>query len=347
MKRFLVSLLLVLTLASVLFAQAVNESNTVESTTYVFTDSLGREVTIPKEIVRVAPSGNVAQLAIYAVAPEKMVGWSTKLSNSAMATFLPDVANLPVFGAFYGKKANLNKEALIAANPEVVIDVGEIKGSVEAMTSQLDELSKEIGIPVIFVEGYLQNSDKMFKTLGELLGKEEAADKLAQFTRAALDKAEANKNSINTTIYYSSSQDGLSAIQEGSFHGEVIEYIGAKNIVPSTFTGSNGTASLEQIYLWDPDVILLSNADAVATAKTDKAWGELKAVKNGNVYKIPSTPYSFLDSPPATNRIIGIYWLGSLLNQEAYNEDLVGKTIEFYSLFYHKDLTRDEAQALL
>ena len=349
-RKLLAVILVSFAFTSLLYANGAMEAYAAESTkseTFVYTDSLGREITLPRDITRVAPSGNVAQLAIYAVAPEKMVGWSSKISGDAMKTFLPDVAKLPVFGAFYGKKANLNKEALIAADPQVVIDVGEIKGSAESMAKQLDELSAEIGIPVVFVEGYLKNTGDMFRSIGKILGKEAEAETLAAYSEKALEMAAKNHDSVNKSIYYSSSQDGLAAIETGSFHGELIEVVGAENVVPATFSGSNGTTSLENLLLWNPDVILLSNKDAYDNALSDKAWGELDAVKNGSIYLIPSSPYSFIDSPPATNRIIGIYWLGSVLAPDAYNVDIEKEVRDYYSLFYHKSLSDEELRTIL
>lgn len=351
MKKFrIIAVLLLCFAASALYANGAREAYAAEAArvqTVIYTDSLGREITLPAEIDRVAPSGNVAQLALYAVAPEKMVGWSSKISSAAMKTFLPEAASLPVFGTFYGKKANLNNEALIAADPQVVIDVGEIKGSVESMAKQLNDLSAEIGIPVVFVEGYLGNTDKMFIELGKILGKEKEAAALADFSAKALETAKANSGKISKTVYYSSSPDGLSAIATGSFHGEIIEYLGITNCVPESFSSSDGNTSLENIIVWNPDVILLTDETAYKNALSDKAWSELDAVKNGNVYRIPSSPYSFIDTPPATNRIIGIYWLGNLLDPESYDLDIRKKTKEYYSLFYHKDLTDDEADEIL
>lgn len=345
MRKKIFALLIFIALGFSLWAQAMQETK-VKDETLVFTDSLGRLVTLPKEIERIAPSGNVAQLALYAIAPEKLVGWASRISDDAMETFLEEVASLPVFGAFYGSKANLNKEALIVANPDVVIDIGEIKGDKENMVKELDRLSKEINIPVVFIEGYLENTPEMFKTLGKLLGKEEQGETLAKFSKNALEKGKNNRDKINKSIYYSSSSDGLNAIQSGSFHEEVIRYIGAKNVVDQSYSGSNGSISLEQIYLWDPDVIILSNEEAYKNAKTDKSWNELRAVKNNEIYLIPSFPYSFIDSPPATNRLIGIYWLGSVLAPDIY-DDIDEKTKEYYSLFYHDDLTEDEIEDIL
>ena len=314
-----------------------------------FTDSLGRTVELPDRIERIVPSGNLAQMVLYSLAPERIAGWSSKLSGSAEEYFIQDTVTLPVFGTFYGKKANLNKEALMAAFPDVVIDMGEIKGSREAMINDLDKLSGDIMIPVIFIEAYLDNTPEVYRTAGKLLGLEDRAEELAAFAEDAIGMAADAREKIDApiTVYYSTSPDGLEAIAEGNFHGEVIEKIGAKNIVPSSFGESGGSISMEQLYIWNPEVILFQEEEAYRHAMESPEWQVLDAVAEGNVYLIPSEPYSFIDAPPATNRIIGIYWLGNLLYPELYPVDVVQKTIEYYSLYYSYDLTEEHAREIL
>ncbi len=314
-----------------------------------FTDSLGRQVELPEELDRIVPSGNLAQLVLYSIAPDRIVGWSSKLSGSAEAYFPQDVINLPVFGTFYGKKANLNKEALMSAAPDVVIDMGEIKGSPDEMRKELDDLQSDIMIPVIFIEAYLDNTPDVYRTLGTLLGEEEKGEALAKYAEEAIAMAAAAREAIEepVSVYYSSSPDGLEAIAEGNFHGEVIEKVGAENVVPAAFGASSNKVSMEQLYIWDPDVILLSSAEAYEEAISGSVWKNLRAVEEGRVYLIPTEPYSFLDSPPATNRIIGIYWLGNLLYHELYPVDMTEKTEEFYSLYYNHDITEADVERIL
>ena len=315
-----------------------------------FTDSIGRTVELPDTIDRVAPSGNLSQMILYSIAPEKISGWSIKLSTTAKGEyFLKDTAGLPVFGTFYGKKANLNKEALMSANPQVVMDMGEIKGGIDAMREDLDNLMDDIKIPVITLEAYLDNIPDVYRTLGTLLDKEERGEELAAYAEEALSMAASARDQITdpVTVYYSSSDDGLEAIPTGSFHGEVIEKIGARNVVPASFSAQQGSVSLEQIYLWDPDVILLSNEKAYDSVMKSKVWGLLSAVKNNRVYLVPSEPYSFIDSPPATNRIIGIYWLGNLLYPELYDVDIIDEVIEYYGLYYNYGMSEAKAKEVL
>ena len=315
-----------------------------------YTDDLGRTVMLPDNIERVVPSGNLAQMVLYSITPEKIVGWSSQLSGAAKEEyFVQDIVNLPVFGTFYGKKANLNKEALMAAAPDVVIDMGELKGSKESMVADLDSLQDDLLIPVIFIEAYLDNTPDVYRKLGSLLGAEEKGEALAGYAEDAIRMAAEARERITDpiTVYYSISSDGLEAIAEGNFHGEVIEKIGAKNVVSSVFGASQGDVSMEQLYIWDPDVILLSEKEAYERAITDPMWTMLRAVEEGNVYLLPSEPYSFIDAPPATNRIIGIYWLGNLLYPELYPVDVVDKMIEYYDLYYSYDLTEEHAEEIL
>ena len=315
----------------------------------VFTDSLGRSAELSDKIERIVPSGNLSQMALYSAAPEMMTGWSQRLSGSAEKYFQQDTVSLPVFGTFYGRKANLNKEALMAADPDVVIDMGEIKGNPESMIQDLDSLSEDIMIPVIFIEAYLENTPEVYRTLGKLLGKEDTTEPLAVFAEDALQMAEKARKEIKepVSVYYSSSPDGLEAIPEGSFHGEVIEIVGAENAVPSSFITDKNTISMEELYILNPDVILLSDSEAYERALSDDMWSMLRAVEENRVYLVPTEPYSFIDSPPATNRIIGIYWLGNLLYPELYPVDIIQKTIDYYWLYYNYALSEEHAESIL
>ena len=56
------------------------------SETYLFTASVGRTVEIPKRIDRIAPSGGggLAPMALFAIAPDKLVGVSGQWKDTAL-----------------------------------------------------------------------------------------------------------------------------------------------------------------------------------------------------------------------------------------------------------------------
>ena len=102
---------------------------TEETGTRIFTDDCGREVELPTEITAYVPSGPLAQIILYAIAPEEMVGLAAKWYDSAQGIISEEALNLPYFGQLYGS-ANLNVEELALAGPQVLIDIGEPKDSV-------------------------------------------------------------------------------------------------------------------------------------------------------------------------------------------------------------------------
>ncbi len=338
MKK-LISLLIIVTLSFSLFAQGQMEESS-QSQMRSFTDDLGRVVSLDTEITKVAPSGSMAQVVLLTFDPSLLVGTTPKTSAEEAAYYSSDISKLPVFGTFYGKKANLNKEALMVAGPQVVIDIGEIKGSKEDMIADLDNLQSQIGIPVVFIESYLDGTAKTYTRLGELLGMEERGDELSQFADEAVKYAEKIKNSEKSekTFYYSSSSDGLMAIPKGNFHGEVLEAVGGINAVSTKLASGNNQISLEELFNLDPDYIFLSDENAFKEVTESKLWSTLSAVKSGNVYMIPTLINNWIDSPPSVNRLIGIYYAAEVLYPEAAAISTEEKAKEFYSLFYGYEL---------
>ena len=148
-------------------AEKKNEQTETKNETRVFKDDLGREVTLKQNITRVAPSGNPAQVMLHIYEPNKLVGIASKFSKSTEKYISK---KLPEFGAFYGKKANLNMEAVINAKPDVIIDMGEKKKGIE---EDLNKLQEQLKIPVVFIELTLDKLPEAFERLAEVLGNKE------------------------------------------------------------------------------------------------------------------------------------------------------------------------------
>ena len=341
-------LIILITLFSfVLFAQSVAEvSSGPVSGTQIFVDDLGREVELPANITRIAPSGSNAQVIVFQIAPEKLVGLATKLSGDELTVYPSYTHDLPAFGTLYGKKANLNKETLILANPEVIIDVGDIKGSVQDMANDLDKVSADTGVPVIFLEANMDNYPAVFRRLGALLGEEERTEKLAKYYEDAVAVIDSVKTDSKPTVYITSSSDGLEAILGGKSHAQCAEKAGAEVVVTSSLAQSNGNISLETLYQLDPEYIFTYSEAGYSTIKTSSDWSTLSAVQNGKVYLVPNMPHGFIDTPVCSNRIIGLWYLASIFYPQA-GINIVEKTREFYSLFYRADISVEQAQKIL
>ena len=318
--------------------------------TRIITDSAGREVEIPSEITKIAPSGPLAQIVLYTVSPDKLAGLAADFSDEAKQYIDEKYWGLPKFGQFYGKNASLNMEALIAEAPDVIIDIGEAKKTVK---EDMDALQEQLNIPVIFVEATLPTMADAYEMLGDITGEKEQAGKLADYCRAEIGKADQNAAAIadadRKSVYFGLGDDGLHTNAKGSIHADVIDRIGAVNAadVEAVSSGGGSEVSFEQVLLWNPDLIIVDSQKLYDTLTADPMWQELDAVKNGKIFKIPTAPYSFMSSPPSVNRMIGIEWLGSLVYPEIYTSDIREEVKNFYQLFYHIDVTDEKLEAIL
>jgi iron complex transport system substrate-binding protein len=325
------AMLLILTMAAMLFTGCTQPTAAVstpnETDMFIFVDSCGREVVLPETITRVAPSGSVAQMILYTIAPEKLIGWS---SNG---------------------KDTLNLEALIAAKPDVIIDLGDKKAT---HAEDMNKVQEQTGIPTIFIEANMDTFAAAYRTLGMLLGTEQQAEACAQYieqTVAAVEEAaEKIPEAERLSVMFGTGKTGRDCNARGSIHADVIELVGAVNAIKVAELSSKGggnTISMEELLRFDPQVILLAPDGPYLTVGSDPGWAGLAAIKNNRYYEIPSGPYNFLSNPPSVNRIIGIKWLGNLLYPKLYPFDMISEVKTFYKLFWHFDLSDDAAKSLL
>lgn len=342
MKK-LFSLLLVVSMLMGFIASASHAEETVS-----FTDSAGRTVEIPKDIQRIAPSGALSQIFLFALAPEYFVGLSTEWSASA-EEFVSDYYTLPILGNFYGS-GNLNLEELAALDPQLIIDVGEAKGTI---AEDMDAIQEQVGIPVIHIDAYTATYAEAYRTLGAVLGLEERGEELAAYCEEIYARTEAISKSIGDEnkkeLLYCLSNTGLNVIAKGSYHGEVLDMLSNNLAVINDFSskGSGDPVDMEQLLLWDPEFIVFAPDSIYDQVQDDPIWQELRAISEGNYVKTPSGPYNWLGSPASVQRYLGMIWLCDLLYPDACTYSLQEEVARYYQLFYHCELTQDQYDRLI
>ena len=315
-KLFILLLLLIPTL---LFSAAVSE----EVNTRIFTDDLGREVALPNDLDKIVGSGRISEVFLLSLCPEKLVAFNMKQNPEHSKYY--DMPDLKVIGNLYSKRGDaLSKESLILSNPQVIIDIGEIKGSKEAMSKDFDDLSKSLGRPIVFIENTLLTTDKTYNKLYELLGLEKAL-KLAEYSKNVIDSIPSVKS--DKTFYYSQEDNVTNAPVEGSMFSQVLELF-ATNVIKDEFGAARADISIEEIYAKDPDYLIAMTEKGYNNYLTDSRFASLRAVKENNVVLAPTLLYSVIDNPPAMNRLLGIYWCQAIfgisdINYEEYQEDYI------------------------
>ncbi|MGI6696738.1 MAG: ABC transporter substrate-binding protein [Christensenellales bacterium] len=314
-----------------------------------FTDSTGRTVELPKSIERIVPTGPLAQLVLLSIAPDKFVGLSSKLDDFSRPFIEPLVKDLPLVGQLYGGKDEINLEELAKLDPQLILDVGEPKKTIK---EDMDELQTQLGIPCVHITMFLKDAGSAYQQLGKLLGKEEKGEALAVY----LNNSYARMQEINDKVgdkranmLYCVGEAGLNVIAKGSFHGELIDLV-AENAAVVDNPSSRGTGNevdMEQILLWNPEVIVFETLTAYENAGKDSLWSSLDAIKNKKYVKVPVGPYNWMGFPPSVQRYLGMMWLQKTLYPELADYDLKAEVQEFFKLFYEFDLTDEKYDELM
>ena len=343
----LLALVMTLSLAACGAQKAPTEDENTAPETRVFTDSVGREVTVPVQIDRIAVSGPMAQIVLFALCPDKLVGISNAWDESAAQYLDTEYYNLPLLGQLYGGKGELNLETLLESGAQVVIDVGEAKGSI---VEDLDALQEQTTIPFVHIDAALATMDETYTLLGDLLGMPDEAKALADYCRSTYDRALTIADSVEkANLLYVTGDAGLNVIAQGSYHAEVIDLL-SNNLAVVDDPSSKGTGNevdMEQILNWNPDVILFAPDSVYDTMAGDAAWQGVTAIQNGAYYEVPMGPYNWMGFPPSVQRLLGMLWMAKVLYPEAADYDLYTEAAEYFKLFYHCDLTREQYDALV
>jgi len=350
----LISLFLI---ASSVLVGCGQKTSTPEATTRVITDMYGRQVTVPTHINRVLTSGPIEMELVYLIAPDKLAGLSFTFNGNP--PLVPTkYSNLSVIGGWFGTQTG-NYETFIAAEPDIIL---------EGTQTNIAERQEKFGsIPVVgvragnettnYADDALTGYENEIRFLGELLGAQEKAESLITYYKDAMKYVNSKVSNISdkdkVKVYYAEGKDGLSTDPAGSMHTKLLAFCGGINVADVTLKPGYGMAetSLEQILMWDPDMIIIgrgSQSTLYKTVMNDSTWSQLTAVKNMKVSLRPDNPFSWFDGPPGPCQIVGMYWMVNKLYPDRTTDlDLKAKIKEFYSKFLHYDLTDAEINKLL
>lgn len=346
-KKWLAMLLAVVMVLS-LAACGAQSSPQTDDTTRVFTDSVGREVEVPAQIDKVALSGPMAQIVLFALCPDKLVGVSNAWSTEAEQYLDEKYFTMPEIGQLYGGKGELNPETLLQSGAQIVIDVGEPKGSI---AEDLDALQEQTGIPFVHITATTETTGDAYRMLGDLLNMKDEAETLAAYCEKIYDRTVSIAGSVEkANVLYVTGDMGQNVIAAGSYHAEILDLL-TNNLAVVDEPSSKGTGnevSMEQILTWDPDVVIFAPESIYDTVADDAAWQSVTAIKNGAYYEVPFVPYNWMGFPPSVQRYLGMMWLSKVLYPDATAEyDLFSDVQEYYKLFYHCDLTQAQYDALV
>ena len=344
MKRIVVFLLAIITALCMLAGCGTeNASQGKQSATRVVKDIDGTEVTIPKDITKVADLWHANNQVVL------MLGGADTLVSTTK-----NVQGLPWFAQVYPrikeipapvKGTDVQMEEIQKVNPQVVL----------ASNKNQIEMARNAGIPAVRVN--FADYDGLRKTVtitADVLGGKapEIAKQYIAYLDGKIKFAEERTKSIDdanrpSVLHIVGGDNLLKVDGHKTIIDEWIRYAGGKNAI--TADGPQITVTIEEIVKADPDIIIIGGTQSrkgIDQLMNDPQWASLKAVQNGRVYSNPVGTFNW--DRYSAESALQILWAAKLIHPELFNDvNLVKETQEFYKTFLHYDLSADDAQRII
>ena len=329
--------------------QQNNSSNS--SDTKVITDTTGHQITVKKDINRIAVVPIPWASIVYAIdgSGSKIVGMhpsaKTSYETSILKSLAPELDSANTQFVSKDFAINLEESGKLNLDAMIVWDYQE---------KELEQL-KSVGIPAIALKyGTLEDLQNGILVIGQLLNKEEKAQKLVDYHKKSIAYFESKKEALNNVkkpkVLYLRDQD-LKVAGKGAANTLMIELAGGENVAKDV-QGQWVNVTMEQILEWNPDVIILSNFSKITPddIKNNKFeghnWSNVTAVKNNQVFKAPVGIYRW-DAPSAETPLM-IKWMAQKIQPTIFNDyDIKTEIKAYYHEFLNYDLNDEELGRIL
>lgn len=281
---------------------AAAQASSTETSSYTFTDDLGREVTVSD------PERVVACMGSFADAWQLAGGTLVGASDDAFSHYAVDSSAV----AGVGKSTSLSLESILALDPDFVIMTGVADGKHDTGVSQADMEAAlgEAGVPVAFFKvTTFADYKRMMGIFCSITGRDDLYQKNVADVEEGIEEAIGTYSVADTApsvLVVSAYSKGLVVQDSSGMAGSIVKDLGAVNVAdeyPSLLSDFSLEAAVEA----NPDYILvLAASDDEQTAQkyydeavgSNSAWQGMAAVQEGHVTMLDAA--HFLYKPNAS-----------------------------------------------
>lgn len=327
-------------------AQPVDGSPSAGGDTLV--DCAGRTVQLPEQRDKIACLyAYTGHVAVLLGCEDRVTAVVDGLKRDALMQIkIPDIDSMPCPYT----SGSINIEELAAVGPDLIF----LRASNLQDEGEMEKLTS-LGIPSVVVE-YVTMEDQInsISVMGRALGCEERAEAYLDYYRSTIqmvkDRLSRLPEEDKLTVYHSVNEVVRTDIPQ-TLSYEVLEAAGCVNVVTDAqalqMDGEKGYVTVEQIYVWDPDVVLANEPSAVEYFKTGDKFSGLRAVREGNVLQLP-VGMSRWAHPGSLESPLAVLYLASTLYPEYFTDINIQDEIRsFYHNFFTLDLTDDQIADIL
>jgi len=306
------------------------------------TDDAKRRVTLPAHVSRVFAAGAPAEVLLYTLVPDMLVGRNHLPTAAALELMPPELRSPKPIKNLPERDDPRYDDELLSLKPDVYVDYGTIDGDYVAA---LDAISARTKIPAVIFEGHLTAIPAMYRKLGAALGVPERGERLAGEAQRLLDKYRNAAASVR--VYLACSRDSLMPCLQGHAFGEAAELLGAVNTAGTAAAAPKRPLTVQEVRLSKPDAVIAASQLSADIMRNDPEWHEVDAVASGRVYFPPEQPFSWGPRPPSVNRLFGLMWMAYVLPSRPFDDAFFGDVTSAFETFYHFTPTREQIAKLV
>ncbi len=255
--------------------------------------------------------------------------------SKLLAAICPSVENAVVVK----NSGSMNAEEILARKTDLIF-VNEEMYEADTERAKLETM----GVPYVVIDFLtIEEQFRAVRVLGAALQNEAKAEAYLAWFQSALDLVDETVTAVKKPPrLYHSVNEAARTDNAGSYCAEWIAHTKAVNVSTGTDTlnidGNKAYTTLEQIYAWDPEIIICNEAQVDDYILTDPKWQGLTAVSTKQVYQIP-IGITRWGHPTSIETPLALLWLAKLLYPDLFSFDLNEKITDFYQSFF--DFTPD------
>jgi iron complex transport system substrate-binding protein len=301
-------------------------------------DSLGRRVKVSAEIKRIACmyafTGHVVAMLGRA---DDIVAVSNGLKRDVLLSTMYPAFRKALVPKFQGA---VNIEELARAKPDIVF-VGVDTGGNKAEAAKLDAC----GLTWLAIDFHsMQEQRQAVALIGRAIGASDKAAAYNDYYNKCIARAgsavAATPHEKRTSIYHATVEPTRTSTRD-SLPADWIRAAGVVNVAAREqgLLDQNHQIGIEQIILWNPEVILVNEPGVAEQIMKDPKWAAISAVEKGRVYQLP-IGISRWGHPGSLETPLAILWTAKIVYPDQFRDlDMKAETSRFYKDFFNYTLS--------
>lgn len=338
---------------------SVSAESLAEAETITITDHIGNTVTLPRDIQRIAVCNILplpSVLTVFFDSAEKIVamapGSMAAAENGLLGELYPEILQADT-GAI--GDADVNTEELMKLDPQVVF--------YSASNPQIGESLTNAGFNAVALSvnkweyNAVETLNQWMALLGQIFPGNDRTELVKKYSEESMTLVQERTADLSeeerARVFFLFNYNETAIVTSGkNFFGQFwADAIGAVNVAEELEDDNSVKVTLEQVYAWDPDIILMTNfttalpEDLYNGTVGSYDWSGVQAIENERVYKMPLGMYR--SYTPGVDTPITLLWLAKTVYPELFADiDITEKTIEYYQTVFGVTLTETQAEAI-